>query len=1050
MLPSNNRQHSQLLLECRGGSTRHNINNKKNKRVREASEEEIDRYIDFLIATYCPATTTSNSPNTDTTTTRDVLPVQTNGNPKDTATILNADKERQAPTAREETYHSTASLMKAKALTKSSRNDVRRLPLDDETQIPEQDGDAASPLKKDDGTTTTTTSTFWEDTSEGAEQRQGGGGGGDDDDHDEDDETLDRYIEFLQEDYDNDRALDRYIDFLEQDYDADRALDRYIDFLLATTTSVVPQQQPQGENAILASSITTTIPAMDQAAVITAAPRESGEMEPDSPLDAYIDQLLTAVELDEYIDRLVATVSNRDLGIEDERDDKDERGVDVVAREEEEEEDALERYIDTVMATKLEDIDDQQQSTTALRQPAKETSTDPVEAVSRRQEEQVPLSAENVELADDESSARDEDAVSQPKERRKSRKKSRKPAFVAQSSESTTLADIDDEGLLQVDHDDVAVPAMGGDDDGDDDDDMMEAAISEDAEEPSPICQDKGAEEAEDDPFNESAPGVASVEEDAALPTVKRRKSTKSRKKKVVAATTAIDSTEETDSAVQESNVVKAAQSDGQSPAEPAEDEKDVEPIRVPNGLYRFLLGQGPIGHVLVLALVFVVEWVQLYVPQLSDLVAFLWVKLAPTGLQRSMAAREYLPGDGPKSGAGSMHQIYSGGRMPVKGKQRRKMSKQADQDALATLERVGDIQAARYKHVSAAFMRRHGLGPYHDEAVNAYAGDEDEDLAQSERKKKSKRSKKKRAYQYDEDEESDVDWVLDGLSAEKENDSPVTVKFGIGPTGPAMEVGLEMEFGGGSSRSSRKKRKKKSTLNAEALTRDSVRRRTSGPRPSDKDGGSGVVGQIRAAVTSNNLMSRSLLGAYPGDVVPPSEAGAASGVTSLARKYGYGEWGSSEKKPKKKKGKRRKKSDESSLLDGLESDDDNPFDADILLGDIPGDDDDPFEPPPLPRKKESKKRSSSSSGSRTSSSARRKDKLVRPALDLLDETASKKRRKKPPSDDRGRTESKPTSALEELSKKSTAKSKKSRTVKPAMSQLNDLKDRASSKNDDN
>jgi hypothetical protein len=36
---------------------------------------------------------------------------------------------------------------------------------------------------------------------------------------------------------------------------------------------------------------------------------------------------------------------------------------------------------------------------------------------------------------------------------------------------------------------------------------------------------------------------------------------------------------------------------------------------------------------------------------------------------------------------------------------------------------------------------------------------------------------------------------------------------------------------------------------------------------------------------------SRSLLGAYPGDAVPPSEAASAHGVTELAQRYGYGDW---------------------------------------------------------------------------------------------------------------------------------------------------------------
>jgi hypothetical protein len=58
--------------------------------------------------------------------------------------------------------------------------------------------------------------------------------------------------------------------------------------------------------------------------------------------------------------------------------------------------------------------------------------------------------------------------------------------------------------------------------------------------------------------------------------------------------------------------------------------------------------------------------------------------------------------------------------------------------------------------------------------------------------------------------------------------------------------------------------------------------------RVSDRE--SGVMGRLRAA-GANSLMGRSILGAYPADLPPPHEAGDASGLIGLARKYGYGDW---------------------------------------------------------------------------------------------------------------------------------------------------------------
>ena len=76
--------------------------------------------------------------------------------------------------------------------------------------------------------------------------------------------------------------------------------------------------------------------------------------------------------------------------------------------------------------------------------------------------------------------------------------------------------------------------------------------------------------------------------------------------------------------------------------------------------------------------------------------------------------------------------------------------------------------------------------------------------------------------------------------------------------------------------------------------------------RISDRDGGSGVLGRLRA-VTSESFISRQLMGAYPGDAPPIEAAGDARGLIDLARKYGYGECSDDDEVEQKKNNWRKK-----------------------------------------------------------------------------------------------------------------------------------------------
>lgn len=102
-----------------------------------------------------------------------------------------------------------------------------------------------------------------------------------------------------------------------------------------------------------------------------------------------------------------------------------------------------------------------------------------------------------------------------------------------------------------------------------------------------------------------------------------------------------------------------------------------------------------------------------------------------------------------------------------------------------------------------------------------------------------------------------------------------------------------------GRSAESSQKEKKKQLLTLAKPSRQRI---------SDRDGGAGVLGRLRAA-TSENFLSRQLMGAYPGDALPIEEAGDERGLFDLARKYGYGELLSATRdEEKRERGKINKK----------------------------------------------------------------------------------------------------------------------------------------------
>lgn len=117
----------------------------------------------------------------------------------------------------------------------------------------------------------------------------------------------------------------------------------------------------------------------------------------------------------------------------------------------------------------------------------------------------------------------------------------------------------------------------------------------------------------------------------------------------------------------------------------------------------------------------------------------------------------------------------------------------------------------------------------------------------------------------------------------------PVETPFGVALNCSGTSISVGVEFG-----SVKRKKRRKTLEEAASEIASNPRQRPLGPRTSDREGGGGVLGRIRA-VGANSLVSRSLFGAYPGDAVPPSEAASAMGVISLAEKYGFGDWSDDE-----------------------------------------------------------------------------------------------------------------------------------------------------------
>lgn len=291
-----------------------------------------------------------------------------------------------------------------------------------------------------------------------------------------------------------------------------------------------------------------------------------------------------------------------------------------------------------------------------------------------------------------------------------------------------------------------------------------------------------------------------------------------------------------------------------------------------PNPLFRFLLGKGVIGHTLVMEAVLTFAWVRVYLPDVYRLFNDVATTILP-----SLGNRDGEDDDG-KSASLATGFVTSDGTTVRAGRRSKAQTKKADEKALNQLKRVGDVKQARYRFVSESFMKRHGIGKYRIEGVDRL-----DDLTEG-------KSVRPPSTNDEEDEESDTEWIEQALIADDEEPSVnPSIGFSMGSDGPSLSVGVE--FGIGEKRKKKRRKKVSEAVRGVSASAKKVKKSV-GPRTSDRE--SGMMGKIRAA-GANSLFGRSVLGAYPGDALPPTEAGDAHGLEDVATKYGYGDWSEDE-----------------------------------------------------------------------------------------------------------------------------------------------------------
>jgi hypothetical protein len=291
--------------------------------------------------------------------------------------------------------------------------------------------------------------------------------------------------------------------------------------------------------------------------------------------------------------------------------------------------------------------------------------------------------------------------------------------------------------------------------------------------------------------------------------------------------------------------------------------------IPPPNGIFRFFLSKGIIGRLLVMLFILISEFVSAFLPTIGN------------------AIKAILPKSLTDSSGSYRGQRPSGSSLPSSSQRKRNKSEQlraADRVALQQLKRASK-EGGKYRYVvSHDFMQRHEIGPY----ATTTAHDDESSVAPQESSGQTSRDGEQHiavaaAAAVKNDDDEDADWIIEALSSDKQHDDQGAVE---GLEEMVDEEMVEME---GPKARTRKRRK----VHGDASQRESrvhaaIRLPTKKKKRKGNSFGSILLGQF---ASSDNRFSRNLLGAYPGDAVPLEQAASATGLTELARRYGWGDW---------------------------------------------------------------------------------------------------------------------------------------------------------------
>ena len=314
------------------------------------------------------------------------------------------------------------------------------------------------------------------------------------------------------------------------------------------------------------------------------------------------------------------------------------------------------------------------------------------------------------------------------------------------------------------------------------------------------------------------------------------------------------------------------------------------------NAMYRFLLRQGEYGAVVVMLAVFVQEWCNMYLPPFMALLSWIIRQIWPSLLED----HDHDDDD-----------IMNRYRRPkrLSRQERQIQTKYEDAVAWQQLQRWDTKQTVIYRYVSSDFLQRHRIGPYSTTKLSSLQDVTKVMRRQSTPNTAGADTTARGSPNEEEEEEDDMDWVVEALTSPKSPIRPIvqpSISIGIGSSNhqPSIEMGLSIDFG----TSKMKPIDRRRNVIAKAITAESNLRRNQNSRSrnsnvnhkSNASSGSSssngstdsLLDKFRAVTgTDSTVLSRTLLGAYPGDAVPISEAANPKGVIELALKYGYGDW---------------------------------------------------------------------------------------------------------------------------------------------------------------